>query len=84
LSVTTCVLVIPPPVAVIVIFAVEAPQLVPLVNVRTLPPFPGAATAAWLSAAVTPEGNPDSENAIAELNPPSGIFSVRKRQSLYG
>ncbi len=40
------------------------------VNVRRDVPDPGAAIEAGLKLPVTPDGKPDAESAIAELNPP--------------
>src|SRR5713101_3771651 len=69
LSVT--VLVIPPPVPLTV--RVEVPTGTPdaLVKVNVLLPFPGAATLCGLKLALIPDGNPDTERATSELNPPS-------------
>ena len=39
-------------------------------NVSVEVPLPGAAMEAGLKAAVTPVGNPEADNEIAELNPP--------------
>jgi hypothetical protein len=51
---------------------VELPvfAVVPLVRVRVETPLPGEATDCGLKLAVTPVGNPDTDNATADLNPP--------------
>lgn len=59
-----------PPLAVTVRLDLPALALVPLVRVRVETPLPGDATDVGLKLAVTPVGNPDTENATADLNPP--------------
>ena len=43
------------------------------VMVRVELPLPGAAMEVGLKLAVTPDGRPEAESAIAELNPPLGV-----------
>jgi hypothetical protein len=45
---------------------------VPLARVRVETPLPGEATVCGLKLAVTPVGNPCTESATEELNPPKG------------
>jgi hypothetical protein len=44
--------------------------LVPLVRVSVETPLPGEETICGLKPAVTPGGNPNTDKATAELNPP--------------
>ena len=69
-SETVAVCVIPPPVPVMVMVEVPATAVEATVSVSLDEPDPGAAMDAGLKLAVTPVGNPDADNAIAELNPP--------------
>ena len=71
LSVTVTVRVIPPPAALTVSFDVPTPAPDPRFRVNVLLPFPGAATLCGMKLALTPDGNPDTETPIVELNPPS-------------
>jgi len=45
-------------------------------KVRVELPFPGAAMDAGLKLAVTPAGNPEADNEIAELNPPVAVVET--------
>src|SRR5260370_37800227 len=67
---TVVVWVIPPPLAVTVIFDVPMVAVVLAVNVSVELPLPGAAMEAGLRLAVTPVGIPEAESATAELKPP--------------
>lgn len=60
----------PPPVPVMVIGNVPVRADRDTVRVKSDVPEPGAAIEAGLKLPVTPEGSPDAENVIAELNPP--------------
>lgn len=68
----------PPPVAVTLIFTVEAARGEAAVRVMTALPFPGAAMLDCESAAVTPEGSPLTERLRAELNPPPAAVRTVK------
>ena len=46
------------------------------VSVRVELPLPGAAIEAGLKLAVTPEGNPEADKEIAELNPPLTVVEI--------
>jgi hypothetical protein len=48
----------------------------PLVNVKTVDPFPGAATAVGLKLAEMPVGNWEAENATAPLKPPLAALVI--------
>ena len=50
--------------------AVPVVAVVLAVSVKVELPLPGAAIEAGLKLAVTPEGNPEADNEIAELKPP--------------
>ena len=67
---TVVVWVIPPPLAVTVIFDVPMVAVVLAVNVSVELPLPGAAMEAGLKLAVTPVGIPEAESETAELKPP--------------
>jgi hypothetical protein len=67
---TVAVWVTPPPVAVTVTFEVPVVAVLLAEKVRVELPLPGAAMDVGLKLAVTPEGRPDADNEIAELNPP--------------
>ena len=67
---TVVVWVAPPPLAVTVTFAVPVVAVLLAEKVRVELPLPGAAMEAGLKLAVTPAGNPDTDNEIVELNPP--------------
>jgi hypothetical protein len=69
-SETVVVCVTPPPVAVTVTVDVPVTAVLLAVKVSAEFPLPGAAIDAGLKLAVTPEGKPEAENEIAELNPP--------------
>ena len=56
--------------AVTVIVEVPTSAVLSAENVRVELPPPGAAIEAVLKAAVTPPGNPETDNETAELNPP--------------
>jgi hypothetical protein len=58
------------PVAVTVRLELPALALVPRVRVSVETPLPGEETVCGLKLAVTPAGNPDTDRAAAELNPP--------------
>jgi hypothetical protein len=62
--------VIPPPVPVMVMVDVPVAAVEATVSVSVDEPEPGAAMDVGLNAAVTPEGSPDADRAIAALNPP--------------
>jgi hypothetical protein len=63
-------------VAVTVTFTVPAAAVLLAVNVSVELPLPGAASEAGLKLAVTPEGNPDTENETAELKPPVTVAEI--------
>ena len=46
------------------------------VKVRVELPLPGAAIEVGLKLAVTPEGRPEADNAIAELKPPLTVVEI--------
>lgn len=71
-SVAVCVT--PPPVPVMVTFAVPAAAVLLAVRVRL--ELPGVPTEAGLKLAVTPVGNPDAESEIDELKPPSAVVLI--------
>ena len=60
----------PPPVAFTVTFVVPVVAVLLAEKVSVELPLPGAAMEAGLKLAVTPEGRPEAESEIAELNPP--------------
>lgn len=66
----------PPPVAVTVAFTVPAVAVLLALNVSVELPLPGAAIDAGLKLAVTPEGNPDTDNETAELKPPVTVVET--------
>jgi hypothetical protein len=66
----------PPPVAVTVTFTVPAVAVLLAVNVSVELPLPGAAMEAGLKLAMTPEGNPDTDNETAELKPPLTVVEI--------
>ena len=57
-------------------FTVPAAAVLLAVNVRVELPLPGAAIEAGLKLAVTPEGNPDTDNETAELKPPVTVVEI--------
>jgi hypothetical protein len=67
---TVVVWVRPPPVPVMVIGYVPVAAVVPTVRVRVDVPEPGAAMEVLLKLTVTPEGWPDADKPMAELNDP--------------
>jgi hypothetical protein len=54
-----------------VTFTVPVVAVALAVNVSVEVPLPGAAMEAGLKEAVTPAGNPETDNETAELNPPT-------------
>jgi hypothetical protein len=68
-SVVDCVL--PPPVPVILIGYVPVLAVLATFSVKFDEPAPGPAIEAGLKLPVTPDGSPDAESDIAELNPPT-------------
>lgn len=68
--------VMPPPVAFTVTFVVPVVAVLLAVNVIVELPLPGAAIDAGLKLAVTPEGRPEADNEIAELNPPLTVVEI--------
>src|SRR5258706_469536 len=68
--VTVVVWVMAPPVPVTVIVEVPGVAVEDTVKVSVELPEPGAAIEAGLKEAVTPEGRPEAESAMAELKPP--------------
>lgn len=66
----------PPPAAVTVTFAVPVVAVLLAVKVRVELPLPGAAIELGLKLAVTPDGRPDADNEIAELNPPLIVVEI--------
>jgi len=67
---TVVVWAVPPPLAVIVTFEVPVVAVLLDEKVRVELPLPGAEMEGGLKLAVTPAGNPDTDNEIAELKPP--------------
>lgn len=67
---------LPPPVAVIVIVAVPTVADELAVRERVDEPEPGAAIVDGLKAALTPDGSPDAEREIAELNDPDRVVDT--------
>ena len=65
-----------PPVALTVTFDVPVVAVLLAVSVRVELPLPGAAIEAGLKLAVTPAGNPEADNATAELNPPLTVVEI--------
>lgn len=65
--------VMPPPLAVMVTFAVPRAAAPLAVKVMVELPLPGAGMGAGLKTAVTPEGRPETVRLIAELNPPPTV-----------
>jgi hypothetical protein len=72
----------PPPVAITLIFTVEAASGEAAVRVMTTRPWPGAAMLVCESEAVTPEGNPLTDRFKAELNPPPAAVRTVKAAGL--
>lgn len=70
---TIVVWVTPPPAAVTVMLNVPAAATLLAEMVSTELPLPGAAIEVGLKLAVTPEGSPEADSEIAELNPPVGV-----------
>src|SRR5207302_1752277 len=68
--------VMPPPVAVTVTFVVPVVAVLLAAKVRVELPLPGAAMDVGLKLAVTPEGRPEADSAIAELNPPLTVVEM--------
>jgi hypothetical protein len=66
----------PPPVPVTVIGYVPADVLLPTVSVNVEEPDPGAAMLDGLKPAVTPEGKPPADRAMALLNPPEIVAVI--------
>jgi hypothetical protein len=66
----------PPPVAVTVTFDVPVVAELPAVKDKVELPLPGAAIELGLKLAVTPEGRPEADNEIAELNPPLTVVDI--------
>ncbi|HKV38478.1 MAG TPA: hypothetical protein VJX67_04630 [Blastocatellia bacterium] len=66
----------PPPVAVTVTVELPAGVAEPAVTVIVDDPDPGAPIEAGLKLAVAPEGSPDADNEIAELNPPDIVVDI--------
>ncbi|HEV3039125.1 MAG TPA: hypothetical protein VHA33_15200 [Candidatus Angelobacter sp.] len=66
----------PPPLAVTVTLAVPVVAVLLAVNVRVELPLPGAAIELGLKLVVTPAGRPDTDNEIAELNPPLTVVEI--------
>lgn len=60
---------IPPPLAVTVTFVVPVVAVLLAENVSVELPLPGAAMEVGLKLAVTPDGKPEADSEIAELNP---------------
>ncbi len=48
----------------------------PAVKVKVELPLPGAAIELGLKLAVTPDGKPDADSEIAELNPPLTVVEI--------
>jgi hypothetical protein len=71
LRVVVCVM--PPPLPEIVIGYVPVLAVLATVRLKSEVPEPGAAIEAGLKLAVTPDGTPVAESAIAELNPPTTV-----------
>jgi hypothetical protein len=65
-----------PPLAVTVMFAVPVVAVLLAESVRVELPLPGAAIEAGLKLAVTPAGNPEADNATAELKPPLTVVEI--------
>lgn len=72
----TAVCVTPPPVAVTVTLDVPVVAVPLAMNVSIELPLPGAPIEAELKLAVTPEGKPEADNEIAELNPPLTLVVI--------
>jgi hypothetical protein len=66
----------PPPLAVTVTFDVPVVAVLLAVKVKVELPLPGAAIELGLKLAVTPDGSPDADNEIAELNPPLTVVEI--------
>jgi len=73
---TVVVWVVPPPLAVTVTFEVPVVAVVLDEKVSVELPLPGAVMEAGLKLAVTPVGNPDTDNEIAELKPPLTLVEM--------
>ncbi len=50
--------------------------VLPAVKVKVELPLPGAAIELGLKLAVTPDGKPDADSEIAELNPPLTVVEI--------
>ena len=59
-----------------VTFAVPVVAVLLAEKVRVEVPLPGAAMEAGLKLAVTPAGNPEADNEIAELKPPLTVVET--------
>ncbi len=66
----------PPPLAVTVTLLVPVVAVLPAVKVKVELPLPGAAIELGLKLAVTPDGKPDADSEIAELNPPLTVVEI--------
>lgn len=75
-SATVVLWVIPPPVALMVTLADPVADPLAAVRVSVELPLPGAAMEVELKLAVTPEGNPEADNDIAELKPPLTVVEI--------
>jgi hypothetical protein len=73
---TVVLLVMPPPVALTVTFTVPVAAVLLAESVSVELPLPGAAIVLGLKLAVTPEGKPEMDNEIAELNPPLTVVEI--------
>src|SRR5579872_2506446 len=73
---TVVVFVIPPPVAVTVTLAVPVAAAPLAAKLSVELPLPGAAIELGLKVAVTPEGKPEAESEMAELNPPLTVVEI--------
>ena len=70
------VLVTPPPVAVTVMGVLASAAAELAETVRVLDPLPGVAMEAGENCAETPAGNPETDNATAELKPAAGVDTI--------
>jgi hypothetical protein len=75
-SETVAVCVTPPPVPVTVMVSVPAAVEAPTAMVIVEEPEPGAAMEVGLKLTVVPEGAPEEESEIAELNPPDTLVEI--------
>ncbi len=73
---TVVLLVMPPPVALMVTVAAPVVAVLLALNVSVELPVPGAAIELGLKLAVTPAGNPATDNEMAELNPPLTVVEI--------